>query len=87
MRQLAAEVCAMATSARVRILLTRRFKAAERRTNDEKSCAYGRAEAEAEAERATQWSVMDDAEEDSDPEIILLDGPPEGVTFEGTCKR
>ncbi|KAG8896764.1 hypothetical protein FRC01_011630 [Tulasnella sp. 417] len=58
-------------------------EAAERRLKDEKSCAYGRAEAEAEAERATQWSVVDDAWDDSDDEIILLDGPPEGVSFGG----
>ncbi|KAG9004412.1 hypothetical protein FRB90_010907 [Tulasnella sp. 427] len=57
-------------------------EAAERRISDEKSCASGWAEAEAEVERATQRSVVDDAEEDSDPEIILLDGPPEGVDFE-----
>ncbi|KIO21403.1 hypothetical protein M407DRAFT_245488 [Tulasnella calospora MUT 4182] len=62
-------------------------EAAERRVKDEKSCAFGRADAEAEAERATQWSVVDDAWDDSDDEIILLDGPPEGVVFERSGSR
>ncbi|KAG8896704.1 hypothetical protein FRC01_011666 [Tulasnella sp. 417] len=83
MRQLVAEVSGLTTGATLGLMLTEALKAAERRLKDEKSCAYGRAEAEAEAERATQWSVVDDAWDDSDDEIILLDGPPEGISFGG----